>query len=243
SAANLFAFDAADIGFDAAADGEGVIIQQTPPIRNNDVSPGNVGQLRDAVIFAFTAEQGALSDVLQNETGYFVFRLEEIEESTVKSLDEVRSVIKFEIEQEKRSLKAKDYADELFGQLSLTDRTLENIVASGKNLSINTPPSFTLMSSIRGLGKSGELSGAIVNMTPGDLTNPIIVSSNVVIAELVRREPFEEASYQRVKEDIRNEMMFALQNVLFARWIENLKNKAVIEDLRNRRIEGRHLHL
>ena len=149
SAANLFAFDAAEIGFDAAADGEGVIIQQTPPIRNNDVSPGNIGQLRDAVIFAFTAGQGALSDVLQNETGYFVFRLEEIEKSTVKSLDEVRSVIEFEIEQEKRSLKAKDYADELIGRLSLSDRTLENIVISGKNLSIKTPPSFALMSSIR----------------------------------------------------------------------------------------------
>ncbi len=243
SAANLFAFDAADIGFDAAADGEGVIIQQTPPIRNNDVSPGNVGQLRDAVIFAFNAEQGSLSEVLENEIGYFVFRLEEIEESTVKYLDEVRSVIEFEIEQEKRSRKAKDYADELIGRLSLSDRTLENIVNSGKNLSIKTPPPFMLMSSIRGLGKRGELSGAIVNMTPGDLTNPIMVSSNVVIAELVRREPFDEASYQGVKEDIRNEMMLALQNVLFARWIENLKNKAVIEDLRNRRIEGRHLHL
>ncbi|MCH7619971.1 MAG: peptidyl-prolyl cis-trans isomerase [Candidatus Marinimicrobia bacterium] len=243
SAANLFEFDAAEIGFDAAADGEGVIIQQTPPIRNNDISPGNVGQLRDAVIFAFTAEQGALSDVLQNETGYFVFRLEEVEESTVKSLDEVKSVIEFEIEQEKRSLKAKDYADELIGRLSLSDRTLENIVNSGKNLSIKTPPSFTLMSAIRGLGKSGELSGAIVNMTPGDLTNPIIVSSNVVIAELVRREPFDEESFQGVKEDIRNEMMLALQNNLFARWIENLKNEAVIEDLRNRRIGGEHLHL
>lgn len=243
SAANLFAFDAAETGYDAAAEAEGVIIQQTPPIRNNDVTPGNVGQLRDAVIFAFNAEQGALSEVLENEGGYFVFRLDDIEERTVKSLNEVRSSIVFEIEQEKRSRKAKEYADQLIGQLSLSERTLENVINLGDNLFIKSPPPFRLMSSIRGLGKSGKLSGAIANMTPGDLTNPIMVSSNVVIAELLSREPFDEDSFQGVKEDIRNEMMSALQNNLFARWIENLKNKAVIEDFRNRRIDGDHRHL
>ena len=243
SSANLFAFDAVEIGYDAAAEGEGVIVQQTPPIRSNDVSPGNVGQLRDAVIFAFNSEQGALSDVLENESGYYIFRLDNIEESRVKSIEEVRSSIVIEIEQEKRSQKAKKYADELIGLLGLSDRTLENVVNSGDNLIIKSPPPFTLMSSIRGLGKSGELSGAIANMTPGDLTNPIVVSSNVVIAELLSREPFDEALFQEVKEDIRNDLMFALQNNLFARWIKNLKNNAVIEDLRNRGIEGEHDHL
>ena len=169
--------------------------------------------------------------------------MDNIEESRVKSIEEVRSSIVIEIEQEKRSQKAKKYADELIGLLSLSDRTLENVVNSGDNLFIKSPPPFTLMSSIRGLGKSGELSGAIVNMTPGDLTNPIVVSSNVVIAELLSREPFDEASFQEAKEDIRNDLMSALQNNLFARWIENLKNNAVIEDLRNRGIEGEHNHL
>ena len=240
SLANLFRFDANEIGFDAAAQESDLVVQQTDPIKDFHVDLGNVGALNEAVSFAFTSAEGEISDIFENESGYYVFRLDKIKEASTQSLEEVSQLLRISLEFEKRNDKAFNYAKELYEEAVLSGGTLEDIVGLDPRLNIKTPPSFYLESNISGLGKSGELSGALAILNPGDMTRPILASSKVVIAQLVSKDKFDESAFEAVKDELQRELLTAQQNTVFSDWIVDLRNNADIVDLRNNRIISGH---
>ncbi len=240
SLANLFRFDANEMGFDAAAEESDLVVQQTDPIKDFYVNLGNVGALSEAVSFAFTSAEGEISDIFENESGYYVFRLDKIKEASTQSLEEVSQLLRISLEFEKRNDKAFDYAKELYEEAVLSGGTLEDIIGLDPRLNIKTPPSFYLESNISGLGKSGELSGALSILNPGDVTRPILASSNVIIAQLVSKDKFDENAFEAVKDELQRELLTAQQNTIFSDWIADLRNNAEIVDLRNKRISAGH---
>ena len=243
SIANLFAFDAKVIGFDSAAGENDEIIQKTGPIKESDINLGSVGSLKEAVLFAFTAKEGEISDVLENENGYYVFRLDEIHDASTQPLEAVSPLINLTLQFKKRNEKALAYAQELYEQTLSSDQFLDYIVELDPRLRIKTPPPFYLDISISGLGKSGELAGALSISEPGDMIRPVVVTSGVVIAQLVSKDNFEESAFELVYEELQRQLLTTQQNTIFSDWIENMRGNAEIIDLRNSRLDGEHTHL
>ena len=236
SIANLFAFDAVELGFEAAAEINDVIIQQTGPIKYSDINLGNIGPLTDAVIFAFTSKEGDLSEVFENERGYYVFRLDVINKASVQPLEQVTPLIKIKLEFKKRNEKALAYAQDLYEQALLSNMSLERIVELDPRLSIKTSPPFYLDSNIPELGKSGELAGRLSILEPGDIARPILVTSRAVIAQLVSKDNFEESAFELVYKELQRQLLVAQQNTIFSDWIEDLRENAEIIDLRNKKL-------
>ena len=242
SLANLFAYDAVELGFEAAAEINDAIVQQTDPIKYSDINLGNIGPLTEAVIFAFTAKEGDLSEVFENESGYYVFRLDVINKASVQPLEKVTPLIKIKLEFKKRNEKALAYAQELYEQAILSNMSLEQIVELDSRLSIKTSPPFYLDTNISGVGKSSELAGRLSILEPGDIARPILIASRAVIAQLVSRDNFEESAFELVYEEIQRQLLLARQNTIFSDWIEDLRGNAEIIDLRNNRLNIRRDH-
>ena len=242
SIANLFAFDAAELGFEAAAEANEAIVQQTDPIKYSDVNLRKIGPLTDAVIFAFTSKEGDLSEVFENERGYYVFRLDVINKASVQPLDEVTPLIKIALEFKKRNEKALSYAQELYEQALRSNMSLEYIAELDSRLSVESSPPFYLESNIAGLGKSGKLAGRLSILEPGSIARPILIASKAVIAQLVSRDTFEESAFELEYEEIQRQLLIAQQNTIFSDWIKDLRGKADIIDLRNNGLNMRRDH-
>lgn len=242
SFANLFAFDAVELGFEAAAEANDAIIQQTDPIKYSDINLRNIGPLSDAVIFAFTSKEGNLSEVFENERGYYVFRLDVINEASVQPLDKVTPSIKIALELKKRNEKALSYAQELYEQALRSNMSLEYITELDSRLSVVSSPPFYLESNIAGLGKSGKLAGRLSILEPGSIARPILIASRAVIAQLVSRDTFEESAFELEYKEIQRQLLIARQNTIFSDWIEDLRGRAEIIDLRNNGLNTRRDH-
>ena len=243
SIANLFAFDAKEIGFDSAAVENDALIQKTDPIKETDINLGSVGALNDAVLFAFTAKVGDISDVLENESGYYVFRLDEIHEASTQPLETVSPLINLTLQYKKRNEKALAYAQELYEQALSSNEFLDYIVELDPKLKIKTPPPFYLDLNISGLGKSGALAGALSISEPGDMIRPVLLTSGAVIVQLVGKDNFEEPAFELVYEELQRQLLTTQQNTIFSDWVEDMREKAEIIDLRNNKIDIEHTHL
>ena len=243
SIANLFAFDAKELGFDSAAVENDALIQKTDPIRETDINLGSVGSLKDAVLFAFTAKVGDISDVLENESGYYVFRLDEIHEASTQPLESVSPLINLTLQFRKRNEKALAYAQELYEQALSSNEFLDYIVELDPKLKIKTPPPFYLDVNISGLGKSGALAGALSISEPGDMIRPVLLTSGAVIVQLASKDNFEEPAFELVYEELQRQLLTTQQNTIFSDWVEDMREKAEIIDLRNNKIDIEHTHL
>ena len=243
SIANLFAFDAKELGFDSAAVENDALIQKTDPIRETDINLGSVGSLKDAVLFAFTAKVGDISDVLENESGYYVFRLDEIHEASTQPLETVSPLINLTLQFRKRNEKALAYAQELYEQALSSNEFLDYIVELDPKLKIKTPPPFYLDLNISGLGKSGALAGALSISEPGDMIRPVLLTSGAVIVQLASKDNFEEPAFELVYEELQRQLLTTQQNTIFSDWVEDMREKAEIIDLRNNKIDIEHTHL
>ncbi len=243
SIANLFAFDAKELGFDSAAVENDALIQKTDPIRETDINLGSVGSLKDAVLFAFTAKVGDISDVLENESGYYVFRLDEIHEASTQPLETVSPLISLTLQFKKRNEKALAYAQELYEQALSSNEFLDYIVELDPKLKIKTPPPFYLDVNISGLGKSGALAGALSISEPGDMIRPVLLTSGAVIVQLAGKDNFEEPAFELVYEELQRQLLTTQQNTIFSDWVEDMREKAEIIDLRNNKIDIEHTHL
>ena len=244
SNANLFAFDARELGFEAASESNNVLIRKTNLLNKIDSKIENIGSLNDAVIFSFLAKQGDISEIYENENGYYVFQLDEILEENTQPLSEVKSRIIAAIESRNQRDRALLYAKELYENAEMSDLTLENIAEADGELSIKTTPAFTLGSSIPGIGKSGKLAGILFQLKPGEIAEPILVNASAVIAELLDKESFEQNKFEVARVEIRRELMNAQNNDIFNKWMDNLKLNSEVEDLRNIKYEREfHNHL
>ena len=243
SIANLFAFDAKELGFDSAAVENDALIQKTDPIRETDINLGSVGSLKDAVLFAFTAKVGDISDVVENESGYYVFRLDEIHEASTQPLETVSPLINLTLQYKKRNEKALAYAQELYEQALSSNEFLDYIVELDPKLKIKTPPPFYLDVNISGLGKSGALAGALSISEPGDMIRPVLLTSGAVIVQLASKDNFEEPAFELVYEELQRQLLTTQQNTIFSDWVEDMREKAEIIDLRNNKIDIEHTHL
>jgi len=237
SNANLFAFDARELGFEAASESNNVIIRKTNLLNEFDSKIENIGSLNDAVLFSFIAKKGDISEIYENENGYYVFQLDDIIEENIQPLSEVKSKIKSVIESRNQSNRALIYAQELYENAEMSDLTLENIADADGDLSIKSTPAFTLASSIPGIGKSGKLAGILSQLNPGEIAKPILVNASAVIAELLDKESFKQNVFEAAQADIRSELMNTQQNNIFNKWMDNLKVNSEVEDLQNLKLE------
>lgn len=234
SQANIFSFDAADSSFEAALKIHGRTIRTSPTLQIGDkFLPPPVGMLRAAVRFAFEAEVGAVSDVLENDQIYVVARLAEARPKGFQPLEEVRGSIERALKQEAAQLQVELIMANLREQLAGTDEW-SAAAASFPEASYATGVTATLVGSFTGIGRSARLAGFLKTMAPGQVSDVITLERGQAIIRLVTLEESDPEKFQAVRETEHRRLLDRRLNTAWTQWIDDLKDQAKIIDNRHR---------
>lgn len=230
--ATLFAYDAQDYGFEATLDTHGVVAAQTVPITRETVFIPGLGSYRTAARFAFNAEPETVSDPLESDRYYAVFRLDKITPAGRIPFDEVQEQIKATLQQEKLQeaaralayeLRARLDAGSLFSELKAENQDLEEVKGDRQ----------TLTRGFTSLGSSAYLIGALLHSQPGDLIGPLPTTRGYALVKLVAVEPFDSTGFEIQRGVIKNDLLARERTQTFRNWMQNLKNQAKITDNRH----------
>ena len=88
--------------------------------------------------------------------------------------------------------------------------------------------------SFTGIGKSASLTGNLIQMNSGDLSNTIKTFSSAVIVKMISKDDFSEDDYNNVKSELKSQLLRSKQNSNYNNWLVDIKKEIIIEDYRSR---------
>ncbi|MCH7858462.1 MAG: peptidylprolyl isomerase [Candidatus Marinimicrobia bacterium] len=232
--ANIFSFDAADSSFEAALIIQGLANRTSPALRIGDkFLPPPVGMSRAAVRFAFEAEVGAISNVIENDQSYLVARLAEARPQGFQPLEDVRGRIERALKQEAAQIQVELIMANLREQLARTD-DWSAAAATFPEASYATGVSGPLTGSFSGIGRSARLAGVLKTMAPDQVSGVITLERGQAIIRLVTFEEPDSEKFQAVRDAEHRRLFDRRLSTAWTQWIDDLKAQAKIIDNRHR---------
>ncbi len=229
--ATLFSYDAQDYGFSAAQDSHLVQSLNANTIGEKDIFLGTLGPFRSAVRWAFNAEMGATSDPLESNEYYAVFSLDSITPEGVKPFEDAKIQVRATLSRDRENDAAKSLAIELKNSV---DSGVPFDAIAKDNTSIELIPSDTkkLSGSFVSLGRSDQITGALLNARNGDLIGPVKTYRGYSIIQVMEISSFDSTSWLAQKDLVRLDLVRQKQNRVYQSWMADMKNDADIVDNR-----------
>lgn len=232
SQASLFAFDAADIGFRAAADSHRVIVKSTDKLQKDNSYIRGLGSFKQAVQFAFSDHPiGTVSELLGADNGYAVFQLTTIHPEHYKPLADVRETIRLTLINEKRVEQLKEKADEVVRELQ-AGAEFRALAQSEDGIRYDLHKDILLNKNLKGITLSNSIVGAVLGMQDGQISDPIRVGRQYVVVKRVSAKPIDEDEYAVEKELIRDRLLKSARTNYYNSWLAELQADAKIIDNR-----------
>ena len=88
--------------------------------------------------------------------------------------------------------------------------------------------------SFTSIGKSSSLTGNLLAMDEGDLSNVIETFNSAVIVKMISKDSFSQEAYDSVKVNLRDKLLKNNQNSGYNNWLVDIKKELNIEDYRSR---------
>jgi len=229
SQANLFAFDANEMGFEAAADSSGYTIQQAPPLMEDTRYIRGLGYFPEASRFAFsTNSTGSISDVFKSSDNYVICKLTSINDEHYTKLVEVKEQIRAQLVQEKRLDKLEQMALDIYDQLtaasSLKSAADQNSVYQFNRYTGNT------INGTSALNRKKSIKDVLVELEVDQTSKPVQSNNNYVLVKVNEREEFDKQAYQQKRPELRSQLLTTKRNQFYSSWIAALKEEADIFD-------------
>jgi parvulin-like peptidyl-prolyl isomerase len=227
-----FAYLAKDEGFEKAAETSAYQLKETPEFVKGSVIPG-IG-MNDAVMtFAFGKKLDALSEPTPVTGGVAVFKISGVREEGVRPLDEVKAMIRFQVLREKKMQQLKEQVDSFSktlganGDLAVAARTIKNVVdqKTGPFKAQDAPP---------GIGRDNVFIGHVASLKPNETSKPFEGARGYYIVKLLSKSAFDSTQFASTKNTLKEQILQEKRNRLFSDWLTALRDKADIEDLRDK---------
>jgi peptidyl-prolyl cis-trans isomerase D len=223
-----FQYFAQSDGFVSEAERSGFTVQEGVATEGNPFISG-LGQSRIVLNELQHMRRGAVSDVIETEDKFIVFRVDEVIPAGTRPLDEVRSQVESLLrEQKRKELMARRVSEMLDGSGSL-DALAE---AAGK--SVQSAERIRLnAATVPGAGREPKVVGAAFSLAEGQLS-PVISGSSaafvMVVTERTMAEPGDMTTAERrlIREQLQQQKNTAFGSV----WVDRLKADADIRDFR-----------
>ena len=229
--ATLFSYDAQDYGLSAALDSHNVTIQKALNIKEGDFFIPQIGPFRSAVRWAFNSKVGSVSEPLETESFYAVFKLDSITPEGIESFEKVKNTIyknmfeKYELEATSllaEEIKSKIQSGSSFESFKESNSRLELIPSDKKNLN----------SSFISLGRSDQLVGALLTSEIGDILGPIKTSRGHGVVKVLEIEKLDSTNWSNSIESLRAELINRKEREAYSEWMKDLRDEANIVDNR-----------
>jgi peptidyl-prolyl cis-trans isomerase D len=219
AAANALLSQARTDGFDKAAAAKGQAAVTTQFFSRTDNLPGVAAnpQFMDAV---FNEPEKAPPDVVQIPQGYAVFQLLAIKPPATPTFEEIRSRVESEFKNERAAFLLQQKTQELSDRA----KAAHDLKKAAKDLgaTVKTSDLVPPDGQVPDIGSMTNAS-AIFSLRPGDISGPITAGGNGVVAQLLEKQAPTEQEFAAKKDQIRQSLLEAKQNDLFALFVTNLR--------------------
>ena len=229
--ATLFSYDAQDYGLSSAIDTHSVNIQQAENLKENDFFISQVGPFRSAVRWVFNSKIDDISDPLETESYYAVFKLDSITPAGVEDFDNVKDKIYRDLISENEFDATNLYAEEIKTEI-LNGSSFKSIKEDNNRLELVPSDKKSLNSSFISLGRSEQLVGALINSKKGDIVGPIKTARGHGIVKVIEIEKFDSTNWVSTKTNIRTDLANKKEREVYSDWMQSLKDEAEIIDNR-----------
>ena len=227
--ASIFALEAEEYGFFNHADSLGMEIFESNGVEKESIFISDVGVARSAVNFAFRNNVGSISEPVKNDNFFLVFYLDQINNESVKSLDEVKEelTLKFTNDLTKKQIKS------LAESFNLnTSSNFSDIANQNKNIEYVASVTSKLNGSFQSIGKSNYVVGALKNSKIGEVIGPIPTIRGEAFIRVLNIGLVNESDFEEKKQAIKESLIINRQNSMWSNWLQALREASDIEDYR-----------
>jgi peptidyl-prolyl cis-trans isomerase D len=218
-AANALLSLARTDGFDKAAAAKGQTAVTTEFFSRTDNLPGLTAnpQFMDAV---FNEADKAPPDVVQVPQGYVVFQLLGIKPPATPTFEEIRSRVESEFKNERASFLLQQKTQELSDHA----KAGHDLKKAAKDLGATVKTSDLVLpdGQVPDIGSMSNAS-SIFSLQSGEISGPITAGGNGVVAQLLEKQAPTDQEFSEKKDSIRQSLLGAKQNDLFALFVTNLR--------------------
>ncbi len=223
-----FQYFAQSDGFVSEAERSGFTVQEGVATEGNPFITG-LGQSRIVLNELPHMRRGSVSEVIETEDKFIVFRVDEIVPAGTRPLDEVRSQIESLLrEQKRKELMARRVSEMLGGVGSLEElaETGGKSVQGAERIRLNA-------ATVPGAGREPKVVGAAFSLAEGQLS-PVISGNSaafvMVVTERTMADPatMTTAERRQIREQLQQQKNAAFGSV----WVDRLKADADVRDFR-----------
>jgi peptidyl-prolyl cis-trans isomerase D len=177
----------------------------------------------NSAAFALTKDN-PISKVVELDNGVAVIRLDEIQPSQLRPLDEVKADIAKQLQQSKslQAAQAQAMGASVVLKAAVSKGTDFKTAAAGMKLAVTTAPAFVPIKAPPGDPKLQTLAYASISLKPGAISDPIPVESDgsVIVAHLDTRAPADPKGLADFETRYRQQQDDQIRSLAFVDWAE-----------------------
>ncbi|MEK7380603.1 MAG: SurA N-terminal domain-containing protein [Gemmatimonadota bacterium] len=208
---------------DTAARALGLQIIRTGPV----VEGGEQTTIADAMIWAFQAETGENSPVIETPGAFFVFRVDSMRAAGVPPMAAIQSEIENRIRQQKKAAEARKLGQELATR-GRTEGLAKAAAALGLDYKVSGPFNRVNAGSL-----GGQALGAAFALTPGEVSAPIEWQGSFWVLQGVARTAADSAQFAAGLPAFREQAIGSARQLMIRQYFTALRAKAKVVDNRS----------
>jgi parvulin-like peptidyl-prolyl isomerase len=193
--------------------------------------PG-LGFNESASKFAFSKDVDEVSDAYQVSGGVAVFKISEVKKEGVRPFDEVKESLKPRVPRKKKMAMMKEVVAKQRSTMSDTI-DLSALAATDARIAVQTTGQFMPNGSIPTVGRDNAFLGVAMTLPVRKISQPVEGGRGYYLIKLLDKTSFDSASFNAQKTILATQMLQEKKQRVVADWLEKLKEKADIEDLRD----------
>jgi len=214
--------------FDSAAKRFGLPVVRLVAFEGQALQQG-VKYIPSVSAWAFTAQPGEVSDLIDGDDAYYLARLDTLVPGGEPKLETVKADVRRAVAREKKVDKLIPRAKELAD--AAVRGTLESAAVS-KGASFSQTPLFNRVSFVPGVGQFSEVIGASFTLPVGSVSSPIKTRTGVYVIRVDERRNASRTVWEAQKEQQRQQLLQGLRQQRVQVFIDNLRKSARIVDRR-----------
>lgn len=219
---------AEESGFKQAASEAGLEVKPTTPFTRKMSIP-MIGFDAAADSFAFQNQPGAVSQVMENNSAFYILEVAERLPAGDAQFDEAKPRVTQEVRRETIAKMCRDEAEKVVN-MARGGMSLE-AAAKANGLLYNTTDWLTRNSYQSELGRDPVAISAAFSMnTPGEIVGPVSYSAGAAVMMLIEKQSPELTLFNEKRDSIYNQVMSAKQQEMYSRWYEGIFQTAKIEN-------------
>jgi peptidyl-prolyl cis-trans isomerase D len=210
----------------------GLDVRETQIQEKGGVIPG-IGVNESISRWAFDAKKGAISEPYAVTNGWAVFTIIETKDAGVRSFDEVKESLRPAVLRKKKLEKAKEIASGLRANLQAGD-SLAKLTTIDPTLAVQTTGAFSANGVVPGVGRDAAFLGTASALTVGQVSPAVIGNRGAFLIQLTQKSDVDSSGFSAQKEMLRSRLMQEKRGRFITDWLAQLKEKADIEDNRDK---------